>query len=393
MTQTLAVFYDAYRALNAKKMFWIVLAISGLVVAGFAAVGINEQGLKVLVWQFDTEPLTTELIPAATFYKGAFLSIGINVWLAWIATILALVSTAGIFPDLVNGGSVGLLVSKPIGRLRLFLTQYLAGLLFVTLQVTIFSLASFLVIGLRGGVWEPGLFMAVPLVVCFFSYLFAVCVFWGLVTRSTLAALLLTLIFWFGVYGMGAAESTLLMFKNLDEEGVLSQTMTGSPVEPPRPVIHPAPVPEELPSTPDEKADGARVPKAMARAVLKSLATEPEQNMVANSPATVAPAVAAVEKEGSHSLEVAHRIVYSIKTVLPKTTETVGLIERTLIDMSDLPDNLFGQPQQQGRQAQAMQKTAETLRNRSVWWVVGTSLVFELLVLAWAATIFCRRDF
>ena len=31
----------------------------------------------------------------------------------------------------------------------------MAGLLFVTLQVTIFCHASFLVIGLRGGAWEP----------------------------------------------------------------------------------------------------------------------------------------------------------------------------------------------------------------------------------------------
>ena len=36
MTQTLAIFYDAYRCLNAKKMFWIVLGLSLLVVACIA---------------------------------------------------------------------------------------------------------------------------------------------------------------------------------------------------------------------------------------------------------------------------------------------------------------------------------------------------------------------
>jgi hypothetical protein len=35
----------------------------------------------------------------------------------------------------------------------------------------------------------------------------------------------------------------------------------------------------------------------------------------------------------------------------------------------------------------------EELRSRSVWWVVGTSLAFEAIVLLIAAWIFCRRDY
>ena len=200
MTQTCAIFLEAYRSLNSKKLFWLVLILSGLVALLFACVGINQHGLKILFWQFDNEILNSNQIPADQFYKGLFLQIGIGTWLSWIASILALISTAGIFPDLMTAGSIDLFVSKPIGRLRLFFTEYLAGLLFAALQVTIFTAACFLVIGLRGGVWEPGLFLAVPIVVCFFSYLFSVCVFLGVATRSTIAALLLTLLFWFSIW-------------------------------------------------------------------------------------------------------------------------------------------------------------------------------------------------
>ena len=174
MTQTAAIFLDAYRNLNSKKLFWVTLVISAIVVVAFACVGINDQGLKILAWQINTV-VNAKTMPPATFYKQIFVVGGVNLWLAWLAAILALISTAGIFPDLISSGVIDLFVSKPIGRLRLFLTEYVAGLLFVTLQVTIFSAASFLVIGLRGGVWEPGLFVAVPVVVCFFSYLFSVC--------------------------------------------------------------------------------------------------------------------------------------------------------------------------------------------------------------------------
>jgi ABC-type transport system involved in multi-copper enzyme maturation permease subunit len=231
MTQTGAVFLDAYRSLNAKKMFWVVLSISALAVVMFAFVGIDAEGFKIAIWHFDSNVFNTENVEPAVFYKFIFAEYGVSLWLTWLATILALVSTAGIFPDLINSGSITMLISKPIGRLRLFVLQYLAGLLFVTLQVTVFSLASFLVIGLRGGAWEPGLFMAVPLVVCFFSYLFAACVLVGVATRSTLAALLLTLLFWFFVFAVGTAENTLLLFRTMNEEGVSLQEMQTPPPE------------------------------------------------------------------------------------------------------------------------------------------------------------------
>ena len=83
-------------------------------------------------------------------------------------------------------------------------------------------------------------------------------------------------------------------------------------------------------------------------------------------------------------------VVDGVKTVLPKTTETIGILERTLYSMAELPSGAFGQPPQQ---AKVSTKVAETLRARSAWWVVGTSLGFELFVLSLAALIFCRRDF
>ena len=53
MIQTLALLHAAYRELNARKLFWITLGLSGLVIAAMASIGLNEQGLSVLWWQFD----------------------------------------------------------------------------------------------------------------------------------------------------------------------------------------------------------------------------------------------------------------------------------------------------------------------------------------------------
>lgn len=44
MRQTWAILFDAYRELNAKKLFWITLALSGLVVVAFAMVSLTPKG-------------------------------------------------------------------------------------------------------------------------------------------------------------------------------------------------------------------------------------------------------------------------------------------------------------------------------------------------------------
>ncbi len=206
MNQTLAIFVDAYRELNAKKLFWITLILSACAMGIFALFGVNGKGFSFLWWQF---PISNEIAPADV-YLWAFSTFGIGFWLTFCSAILALISTAFIFPDFLTGGSVDLYLSKPMSRWRLFLTKYFSGLLFVALQVAAFTVASFLVMGLRGGIWMPSIFLMIPIVVCFFSYLFSVCVLFGVWTRSTIAALLFTGLFWGLIWATHKTETFLL---------------------------------------------------------------------------------------------------------------------------------------------------------------------------------------
>ena len=48
--QTVALFIDAYRELNARKLFWITLILSVIVVVAFALLGINDRGISFLHW-------------------------------------------------------------------------------------------------------------------------------------------------------------------------------------------------------------------------------------------------------------------------------------------------------------------------------------------------------
>jgi ABC-type transport system involved in multi-copper enzyme maturation permease subunit len=194
-TQTWGLLVDAYRDLHSRRLFWITLVLSLIVPAAFLFVGINPRGVTIFGKEIPGA-WNSNIIQPVEFYRFLVVAGAIPIWLGFFASILALVSVGGIFPDMLTGGSVDLYLSKPLSRSRLFLTKYLFALSFVALQVFAFSAMGFIVIGARAGNWDPRLLLAVPLVVLFFSYIYCFCVLMGVLTRSTLAAILITVLFW-----------------------------------------------------------------------------------------------------------------------------------------------------------------------------------------------------
>lgn len=420
--QTAAIFLDAYRELNAKKLFWVVLALSGLVVLATAGIGINDRGIEILFWKtFENPVFNTSTMPPEQFYKYIFTSFAIPIWLAWGATILALVSTASIFPDFISSGSIELALSKPISRVRLFLTKYIAAMLFVILQVSIFSVGALLVIGIRGGAWEPGILIAIPIVTLFFSYLYSVCVLLGVVTRSTIAALLLTLLCWFLFYAANNAEQGLLMFRAQAEMEVqrhaeaLEETETRITERE-----------EELAETKERASalseafeagepgpDGEPVEEKEVRRANRRV--EELSEMIETGRTylreTVKPGLVEAERNLA-SITPWHDALYALKTPLPKTGETIGLLNRWLVQAANLEEQSEAREQGQGdeslsaffgrsrgpeplevSQEEAATEMQERVAARPASWVIGTSLGFEAVMLALAGFIFWRRDF
>lgn len=413
MRQTWAVFVDAYRELNAKKLFWITMAISALVVVAFACVSLTPKGVKVLVWEIDAPFLNSNLLPNSVFYKQMFQSLGIEFWLTWAATIIGLIATCSMIPDFVQGGSVELSLSKPISRTRLLLTKYAAGLLFTLLQVLVFSTASFLVIGLRGDEWNPRVFLAVPIVTLAYSYLFSVCALVGLVTRSAIFALIAVMIFWLGVFATDTVERAVMLPLRVQNEIKVERLKAElARVETPA-------------DAPDGAAGGARADAATEKASggkgLLGRAAEllkPRPNPP--SPARIKGELVVAEKALARWTRW-HKAAFAVKTVLPKTAETTNLLKRVILPESEIGRFRDAQLERAEENRRRFEEARAAARNgegggdgvvevefgdprivreierridaRSVWWVLGTSLLFEGLVLGLACWLFSRRDF
>ena len=339
MRAAMTILWDSFRLLQAKKLFWIALGISMLVALFYASIGFNEQGMTLFFgWKEFENPLLRQGQPeAAAFYVLLFTDVILKFWLAWIAVALAMLSTASIFTDFIAEGSIGISLSKPVGRLRLFLLKYFGGLLFVALQVTVFTVIVFLALGWRTGEWNLTVFWAVPVVTFVFSLLYAVAVWIGVWTKSTLFALLGAFLMW-GVALLGQwTESFLYQAAHLvPESGIEFDYRTGEQVE---------------------------------------------KDSVEKNSAAVS----------------FHKTAKAVVTPLPKTRDCTTYLKR-LIKMKERDsllagvtfDMLLSGSLPDPRMAGAMKRNDE---RHSFWYVFGTSAIFEAVVLSLAAWVFCRRDY
>lgn len=371
MIQTWAILKDAYRELNARKMFWISMAISLLVVCAFGGLGINDKGVEVLWFTIDSGPVNTSLVSKPLFYKMLFMSVGINIWLGWGSTILALVSTASIIPDFVSSGSIEGMLARPISRVRLFLTKYFASLLFVVAQTAVFTVISIVVIGLRGSTWLWGLLWAIPIITLFFSYLYSVSALVGVWTRSTLAALVAALALWGVALTVGVTENWLLITKIGAENPIpLAEKNV-----------------EALQFQITEKKKTSIDPADFA-ALEKKLADKAED--------------LAFKRAKVQRIDKWYGIAYTAKLLLPKTGDTKNLLERAVVtdremqqmaDSAEERDNRRDSNPFSATDMKAMRQADKIQKSRSLWWVVGSSVLFEAAVVGGACWLFARRDF
>lgn len=392
MRQTAAILLDAYRELNAKKLFWITLIISALVVIAFALVRLTPTGIKVIAWEVPS-PFNLSIMTNAAFYKLMFQSLGVNFWLSWAAGIIGLIVTCSMIPDFVASGSIELTLSKPIARARLFLTKFLAGMMFTVMQVGVFSVAAFLLIGIRGGEWNPRILLAIPVVSLMFSYLFSVCALVGMVTRSAIFSLIATLLVWLLIFAVHTVETGVMLQLRVAAElnvqraeARLERFDKGQPVDEP------------------EKPKKSGLMGTIVNAVTPKAAPPTREELQSDLDSS---------REDQGTWTRWHRGLFVGKTLLPKTAETTGLLQRWLFAKDELlalqDDQLERQEAAQARMAElrdrpqrkryfigspvVAQESMRRVEQRSVAWVIGTSLMFEAVLLASGCWLFVRKDF
>ncbi len=119
----------------------------------------------------------------------------INWLLGFILVFLGILVTASIIPDMLQPGSLHLLLSKPVSRWLLLLSKFVGGCAFVFLCVVQLIIGLYLIAGLRLDVWNLRLLLCIPVSVFVFAVFYSVSTLAGLRFRSPILAIGITCMF------------------------------------------------------------------------------------------------------------------------------------------------------------------------------------------------------
>jgi ABC-type transport system involved in multi-copper enzyme maturation permease subunit len=119
-----------------------------------------------------------------------------------LGILLALVWTAGFVPAFLEPHAASVLLAKPAARWQLLLGKYFGVLTFVGCQVVLFVGLTWLALGLRTTVWDTAYLWCIPLLLLQFAIFYSFSVLLGVLTRSTIACVFGSLLFWLMTWGI-----------------------------------------------------------------------------------------------------------------------------------------------------------------------------------------------
>jgi len=118
---------------------------------------------------------------------------------------IAVMVTASMIPQTFEAGSVDLLLSKPIDRGGLFLAKFVGGCAFIAINAAYFIGGLWLILGVRFGLWNERLLLAIPLYLFLFAIYYGVSALAGIVWRNAIVSVVMAVLFWFVCWLLGTA--------------------------------------------------------------------------------------------------------------------------------------------------------------------------------------------
>ena len=134
-------------------------------------------------------------------------------------TLLALIWTAGFLPEFLHPDAASVLLAKPVPRWSLLVGKCLGVLAFLTFHATLFVRGTWLALGLRTGIWEPGYLLCIPLLLLNFAIAYGASSILAVCTRNTTVCVFGSILFWFICFGMNYGRHSIIALPELSSGG------------------------------------------------------------------------------------------------------------------------------------------------------------------------------
>ena len=126
---------------------------------------------------------------------------GFSGFLYLLCTFLAVFATAHLVPRMQEKGTIDLYLSRPVGRVKLLLSRYLAGLLLAASNVVYLMLSVWAIVAWKTGVMNGRFLIAGSIIMLTIATLLAFAFLIGVVTSSTAVSIMTT----YGIFIFSAA--------------------------------------------------------------------------------------------------------------------------------------------------------------------------------------------
>ncbi len=244
---------DTFRQALASRIFWVMLTVSGVCIVFCLGVSV-EGGLSkklpddIELYTKDNKPFIGRnpnptqlrlLFGSVTVEQGRhreeavqFLEVILASYVAGtFGVLLTLVWTAGFLPDFLQPSAASVLFTKPTPRWVILLGKYLGVVAFVSFQVLVFFGGTWLALGLSTDIWEYAYLWAAPLLVLHFAVMFTFSTVLAVWTRSTVATMFGSLLFWLLCWAMNAGHHYVAVLHYLAPTGAGLSPLTNALTE------------------------------------------------------------------------------------------------------------------------------------------------------------------
>ena len=222
--------WDTFRQAQASAIFWAMLAVSGVCIAFCASTSTVGLPLRPAGEVAERLPAQQGSGPDQPRSDGVdkidgeirFLFGAVRVpwhqyrdeavrWLQMLlaggiadtaGVLLALVWTAAFLPAFLEPAAATVLLAKPVPRWSLLAGKYVGVLALVAFQAAAFVGGTWLALGLATGSWDARYLLAAPLLVLHFAVFFSFSCMLAVWSRSAIACIFGSLVFWFLCWGM-----------------------------------------------------------------------------------------------------------------------------------------------------------------------------------------------
>lgn len=133
-----------------------------------------------------------------------------------IGLLVGIIVTADVMPRTFEPGAIDLLLSKPVSRGLVFVTKFLGACAFILISFTYLVFGLWLIFWLRLDVWAPQILAVIPLFLFSFAVIYAVSAVTGLLWRSPIVAVLVTVLIWGAAFLLGFTRDVMGSLREAD---------------------------------------------------------------------------------------------------------------------------------------------------------------------------------